>query len=283
MLHLTKKDKKDAPKRAYYIVNVIEKIDEKYMKKRILFYVIFSLVFAFSACPGFGMQDLEESFAEGNDSYEKGEYDKAVSEYKKILDKGYENGGVYYNIANAYFKTGSLGRAILNYERAFLFMPRSSDLAVNYKFASMEIKGNIIPERGFWQAYFLKTYTTSFTINEFVWITSGIYLLIIILSVFGMMFPNIKKYQKPGVVLFFVFMLFNIVVIDYKIKDIERRAIVITSDAEVLFGPFEGATKFFTLQEGMGVNIIQSKDKWYKVVRPDGKIGWIKDENVEKL
>ena len=55
------------------------------------------------------------------------------------------------------------------------------------------------------------------------------------------------------------------------------------SKAEALFGPFDSATKFFTLHEGMGVTILSSKNGWYKVRRADGKAGWIYEDGVERI
>jgi SH3-like domain-containing protein len=35
------------------------------------------------------------------------------------------------------------------------------------------------------------------------------------------------------------------------------------------------ATAYFTLYEGMKVEVISSKDNWYKIRRQDNKSGWI--------
>jgi hypothetical protein len=46
-------------------------------------------------------------------------YAKAILLYEKIVDQGgVHNAKLYYNLANAYFLTNDLGRAILNYRRA---------------------------------------------------------------------------------------------------------------------------------------------------------------------
>ncbi len=46
-------------------------------------------------------------------------YGKAILLYEKIIDQGgIRNAKLYYNLANAYFLTNDLGRAILNYRRA---------------------------------------------------------------------------------------------------------------------------------------------------------------------
>ena len=59
-------------------------------------------------------------------------------EYEAIIREGAENGVIYFNIANSYFKSGELGKAILNYERAKRFIPRDSDLKFNENYALSE-------------------------------------------------------------------------------------------------------------------------------------------------
>jgi hypothetical protein len=45
------------------------------------------------------------------------------------------NGLLYYNIGNAYFRMGDLGRAILNYRRARLYTPHDPNLLENLQYA----------------------------------------------------------------------------------------------------------------------------------------------------
>ena len=57
--------------------------------------------------------------------------------------------------------------------------------------------------------------------------------------------------------------------------------VVMVPETFAFFGPFDSATKFFTLYEGMPVEVLKSKDDWYKVKRQDGKSGWIKKDKIQ--
>ncbi|NJN94350.1 MAG: tetratricopeptide repeat protein [Anaerolineales bacterium] len=70
-----------------------------------------------------------------NEKYEAGDYAEASAIYEAILDSGLSHSSVYYNLGNAYFKQGDLGRAILNYRRAQSLDPRDGDIAVNLSIA----------------------------------------------------------------------------------------------------------------------------------------------------
>ncbi len=63
-------------------------------------------------------------------------YRRAALRYERIAREGnIQNGKLFYNIGNAYFRAEDLGRAILYYRRAKLFMPDNANLLQNLQFA----------------------------------------------------------------------------------------------------------------------------------------------------
>lgn len=63
-------------------------------------------------------------------------YDEAILNYQKIIsDGGVQNPKVYYNLANAYFLNGDIGRAILNYRRAEMLDKSDTNIQKNLAFA----------------------------------------------------------------------------------------------------------------------------------------------------
>lgn len=63
-------------------------------------------------------------------------YGKAVLRFERIAKEGgIENGELYYNIGNAYFRMGDIGRSILNYRRAERYISNNSDLHQNLSYA----------------------------------------------------------------------------------------------------------------------------------------------------
>jgi len=63
-------------------------------------------------------------------------YQRAVMRFERIIkDGGIENGKLYYNIGNAYFRMNDLGMAILNYLRAERLAPDDANLQHNLQYA----------------------------------------------------------------------------------------------------------------------------------------------------
>jgi len=82
-------------------------------------------------------------FAHANRLYEEGRYEEAAVKYEEMVASGLQNGRVYYNLGNAYFKQEKLGLAILNHERARRLMPRAEDIRTNLAYARSQIVDKI--------------------------------------------------------------------------------------------------------------------------------------------
>jgi Flp pilus assembly protein TadD len=66
-----------------------------------------------------------------NQLYENGRYTEAVQAYQQLVDQSFRGSSLYYNLGNAYYKQGDLGRAIVAYLRAEKLAPRDSEIRVN--------------------------------------------------------------------------------------------------------------------------------------------------------
>lgn len=94
-------------------------------------------------------QQMSKHLADGEQAFRKGMeldrsdpeaarayYQEAILQFEVIRkDGGIKNGKLFYNIGNAYFRLGDVGRAILNFKRAALFMQNDQNLKQNLEYA----------------------------------------------------------------------------------------------------------------------------------------------------
>jgi len=250
--------------------------------------VFLSLVFwaLFANSVFCGEEDHARSlFYRGNTSYSKGDFKEAVLNYEKALDSGFESGPLYYNLGNAYFKDGLLGRAVLNYLRAKRLLANDADLNSNLEYAHSLIKdGTVRPERGFFTRLFFKL-ADAFSLDAITLFTSATYFvlsLVFILIIFIKRIRRISAYIALLVsALLIVFS--SVFYTQFSKTLIKKSGVIMADGTNARFEPLDEATTFFTLNEGECVNIVTPKDNWLKIKRPDGKQGWIEKEYIEIL
>src|SRR5205823_4388584 len=85
-----------------------------------------------------GQADIE--FAKANQEYAQGHFKEAISGYATLVRAGQWSANVFYDLGNAYFRTGDFGRAILNYERALALEPHHPEAQANLQIARDEAR-----------------------------------------------------------------------------------------------------------------------------------------------
>jgi tetratricopeptide (TPR) repeat protein len=216
----------------------------------------------------------------GNTLYEQGSYNDAIREYSKLLEQDVESGHLYYNIANAYFKKGELGKAILHYERSKRLIPRDSDLKLNYKFALSQIQADTAKISTPWKEKIFGS-LRFLTLNELTVLASCLFVLTVLLLVARLYIRMSSNTFSLLLTSLIVMIVFTVTSVWIRASEIDKEAVTVADSPEVKFEPFESATTHFTLHEGMRIYVIQSKQDWMKIKRSDGKTGWVRKNAAE--
>lgn len=92
---------------------------------------------ASEACPG---------IESGAKAYNGGDFERAVDEWRTCVDNGMEDADLYYNLANAYFRSGKLGFSVFYYKQALRLRANDEDIQHNLKFAQAMTKDKVEEE-----------------------------------------------------------------------------------------------------------------------------------------
>lgn len=255
--------------------------------KIILFTILIAISFSgFLSAAAEKAETPAQSFYLANADYAKQNYAKAVEGYLKVLDAGIESGNLYYNIGNGFFKLGKIGYAILCYERARRLIPADSDLKSNLNYARSLVEDGLsqIPRKRF-LARMIERPFESFNLNSIVAIGTVLYTLIIIIVVLNMVSPAFARKSKVflmtvGVVFFFNLAAFGI---RYYEEEILKYGIVMQKGVECKYEPIDQSTTYYRLGEGNIVRVIKTRDDWRQIRSLDGKIAWVKKDQVEEI
>ena len=256
------------------------------MKKLVL--LILLIMFGTSLCNALEAKkgNPGQLFYAANQYYERGEYQKAIEEYGKILDTGLVSGNLYFNMANAYFKTGKLGYAILNYERARRLLPRDSDIKSNLAYARSLAGGvGIGSENRTFLFRVLHTLLKSFDLNAIAISCAILYFIVALFLTAFLINTNFRHRLFLPFLFVLVLFLYNLGAFAARYYDevLLKHGIVLARDADCMYEPIEKSVIFYRLHEGDEVLVLKTRNGWRQVKRADGKRGWVKKENVEEI
>ncbi|MCQ9206502.1 MAG: tetratricopeptide repeat protein [Omnitrophica bacterium] len=222
---------------------------------------------------------------EGNARYSEEKFEEAIAEYEKVLSMGYESGPFYYNLGNAYFKHGELGRAILNYLRAARLMPQEADLKANLNYARSLVKNGRVTLGRNWYARLFFALADSFSLDSITFVFMILYFTLALLVILAITKTGPGKvYLYVNSALFAVLIIsVSLFAIKYKKEILEKEAVCVVERSDSKFEPSIGGTTFFTLNEGEPITVTASKKDWVKIRRQDGKQGWIKRTDIDLL
>ncbi len=248
-------------------------------------FILFVIIIAASATTF--STPAEEQFKQANDLYQKGEYDKASAIYEEIIDQGYSNAEVYYNLGNAYYKLDKVPDAIINYERARRLNPDDEDIDFNLNIANLKIVDKIKPVPKFFLTEWLigirdlwGSRTWAIFAVIFVWVAA------IFLSGFILIWsPSVKKLMFSLAIISVILATFSFV-FGWQSSEIEKthdHAIIFPSSVYVKSSPDENGNDLFILHEGTKVQIMDKVGDWNKIKLADGNVGWLLAETVEVI
>lgn len=252
------------------------------MKKNIS--VLLFLVLSFSLSAEVSLQ-VEQKKAD--DFYKKGKYEEAITAYESMLPKDKESPQIFYNLGNAYYKSGQTAKAILYYERALLIKPNFDDARFNLEMAQTKVVDKINKVDSFFLKKGIDIFANTMISNS--WAVMSVVLFILCLALcFVYAFSHIvvlRKISFYAAIVLLIISLSGMTMAKMQKDKVEKReyAIIMASSVTVKGSPDEGGTSLFLLHEGTKVKIKNSVDTWVEVQVADGNVGWILSSDLEKI
>lgn len=232
-------------------------------------------------------ETAEQAFDQANQLYQQGKFTDAIEKYEAILQSGLVSAELYYNLGNAYYKTGNIGKAILNYERALRLQPNDDDILHNLQLANLMLMDRIEPTPRLFIWDWWEGIKGAFSLSGITWIAYVIFLLVLG-SIATVLLAGTYALRRVGFAAALggaVLLGIALVIFFGKLDDVQRSdlAIVTANITTIKNSPDPKSTDAFVLHSGVKVLVTDRVNEWLKIRLADGKVGWIERNGCEVI
>lgn len=231
---------------------------------------------------------LDSLWNNGVQAYTDGRWSECTESLKALESVGVVSPELYYNLGNAYFKSGDYPHAILYYERTLKISPSFEDARINLDFANSLIRDKIdaVPE------FVLKSWARKvcYLMPSDFWAVISIVLFAAALALFLVFRLGASRgLRRTGFYCSIVALILS--ASSFGMARWQRNsylradgAIVMKPVASVKSSPSRDSSKdLFVLHEGTKVTVLDTVGEWKNISLSDGRQGWIEESDMEMI
>lgn len=237
-------------------------------------------------------QEGEASFRQANellrtDPEKAGDYlEKAALAFEAIhREGGVENGMLFYNIGNIYFRLGDTGRAILNYRRAERFIPNDVNLQQNLNYARSRRLDKIEPTP---QSQVLRTlffWHYDLGVKARAWLFAAAFGTLWLLASLNLF--KRKSWLRNGALVCTVLSVFLALSLAIEAYSQSHTRTGVLLEKEVVGRKGDSTTFEPTFKEplhaGVEFNLVEQRKGWLHIELADRRLCWIPESSAELL
>ncbi len=237
-------------------------------------------------CPalGFAQINLDDVFAEASQLYKQNKFNQAAEKLNILLDEGVDTANIYYNLGNARYKAGLIGKAIWAYERALILAPRDKDIRWNLGTAKASATKRVRYQDPITILDQLNAKLSYVASREIAIIFTGAILLLCVLAILYLFIAPLRGFLKALAMLNLCIILLISAPLMARMRVLQSDlAIVQEREVYVRYGPDDSNTKAYLLQEGSEVSIEEESKNWFFIRFGEGQSGWVPKKSLLRI
>jgi hypothetical protein len=223
--------------------------------------------------------------------YEAGQYAQAAQAYQHLADQGFADSALYYNLANAHFKQGDHGRAVLNYLRAQRFDPRDPDVQANLELARAHTVDQLqVAEHQSLFHALSRASRSWLSLNGLAMVALAAWILVVFLVIVltGIKSGSVwRKGVRYSLLVAAVVLSAGVLLLGTRLytEYHQSAAVVVAPEVAVASGPGPQYVTEFELHSGAEVELLETRGSWKRLALPgeEGLEGWVPAAAVEAV
>lgn len=253
--------------------------------KKLPFYLVFVL---FSVCTTYAQAtDWQKTFDKVNDTFQKEHFKEAIDGYLALVEFYDNSPALYFNLANAYFKTGEYVNAVYYYEKALKLDPTLQEAKTNLNFAKEHLEDDITLIQEYDKADIAHQSLGKLSVDQWaVLATISSFVLLICFIVYYISHNStVKRLLFVGMLVSTLLGIGCIYAASFESNYTQNTAmgIVFSAKTEVKEEAKSTSTTLRELHKGTKVYILERNALWLKIRLENQEIGWINKETIKEI
>lgn len=230
-------------------------------------------------------QSPNEITQQAQQAFQQSRYTDAVNAYEKLIHAGYHNAQLCFNLGNACFRAGQLGKAVLYYEKALNLKPNDEATLINLELVRSELSDQIdhstAPEWWDWllnPQWVMRSNAWAITFAVLFWLGLGLFWYrlqrkpaqawwpwanwsiggLALLTLLGAALSYWHEYQNPS-------------------------GVILSKETTLRIGPEQASPAIRKLHEGTKVAYLDKIGDWDKVRLANGQEGWLEVKSTGRI
>ena len=238
---------------------------------------------------GLALADSNPLLEAGINSYQKGNYDDAQSNFIQLITNPRWSFAALYNLGNVAARQKHLGEALAYYERALQKRPHDKDVLFNIKFVEEALGTRRFAGKLTNYELLRENFLTRFSFSEFL-VALFVFSLIFLISLLNFLKRRkVLKTEESGPVLptpaslasGAILIILTVLTILKIVDSYSERGVVTTAKIDLRSGPGETNASMQEVQEGTEVGVLDSSGDWKQVTFPSRDFtGWVPSKSL---
>jgi tetratricopeptide (TPR) repeat protein len=223
--------------------------------------------------------EADPEFTRANRDYSEGRYQEAVEGYQSLVQSGRWSANLFYDLGNAWFRTGDFGQAILNYERALGLEPRHPEATANLQLARDEARALEL-RRNWIDRYLDAGTTTQYSIAAALAFWFALFLGL------RLFFSRRRSAGRVALIVLSILVCAGAVLALYARETGPKGtdlAIVVGKNIEARLATADSASTVLALPPGSEIKILSERGDWIYAALPNDLRGWLPAKSAARV